>query len=160
MLFNLIIIVFITSILWFILFLLYIKKQKRENEVKENIINKHLDSFLLYNQWLMMRNEGKRLANYFEEMGYQNIAVYGLGDIANRLAEELEGSDIRIEYGVDQNLSNVKTIIETTYSMQEELPKVDVVVVTPFHTYGSIEKVLKKKVDCPIISIEDVVWSV
>ena len=50
--------------------------------------------------------------------------------------------------------------IEDIYFPEDELPKVDAIVVTPYSAMESIKAMLKNKVDCPIISLEEVVWSV
>ncbi len=122
--------------------------------------NKFQDNFLLYDHWLMLKNEGKSLSTYFEELEYKRIGIYGVGEIANRLYEELKDSEITVVCGIDQDVCNVKTVIENIYCLQEELPEVDVIVVTPFNSFNSIENILKEKISCPIISIEEVVWSV
>ena len=42
----------------------------------------------------------------------------------------------------------------------DDLPEVDLIVVTPVHYFDEIEEMLADKVDCPVISIEDVVYEV
>ena len=42
------------------------------------------DHFQLLNHWLEVKNEGKSIATYFEEMGYYHIAIYGMAELADR----------------------------------------------------------------------------
>ena len=44
--------------------------------------------------------------------------------------------------------------------MDDELEEVDAIVVTPISAFGEIKQTLEKKVDCPIISLEDVLYLV
>ena len=122
--------------------------------------NKFHDYFLLLSHWLEIKNRGGSAALYFEEMKYKRIAIYGMGELANRLFEDLQGTDIEIVYGIDQEPSSCATSIANVYSPNDELPAVDVIVVTPFSAYDNIENLLKKTANCPIISIENIIWSV
>ena len=48
---------------------------------------------------------------------------------------------------------------ENIYSLNDKLPKVDAVVITPFYAFDSIRNDLKNKMDAKIVSIEEVIWS-
>lgn len=133
-----------------------------QNQIKAlKVANEKLsDNYQLLNHWLEIRNEGRSVAEYFNDMGYQHIAIYGMAELANRLFEELEDSDIQVDYGIDRDVSCTIARIENVYSLEENLPKADVIVVTPYYAFESICRDLKGKVSCPVISIEDVIWSV
>ena len=83
-----------------------------------------------------------------------------MAELANRLMEDLEDSPIRVIYGVDRDVSCTISRIRDVYDISEELPKADVIVVTPFYAYENIKHQLEKKVNYPIVSLEEVVWSV
>lgn len=122
--------------------------------------NRYHDYFLLLSHWLEVKNRGGSAASYFKDMGFRKIAIYGMGELANRLFEDLQGTGIEIVYGIDQDVANCTTIIENVYSPNDELPMVDVIVVTPFSAYDNIESKLKENTSSEIISIENVIWSV
>ena len=122
--------------------------------------NKFHDYFLLLSHWLEIKNRGGNAASYFKDMGFKKIAIYGMGELANRLFEDLQGTDIEIVYGIDREPSSCATSIANVYAPNDELPAVDVIVVTPFSSYDDIESLLIKNTKCPIISIENVIWSV
>lgn len=72
-----------------------------------------------------------------------------------RLVEELGASDITVDYVIDQNVSSNDC---KTYKMNEELPCVDAIIVTAITYFDEIESALSEKVDCPIISLEDIIY--
>lgn len=119
-----------------------------------------LDHYRLLNHWLEIKNEGKSVAAYFEDMGYRHIAVYGMAELGNRLMEDLEGSSVHVDYGIDRDISCSIARIGEVYFPEDELPESDVIVVTPYSSFGAIKKQLEEKVNCPVISLEEVVWSV
>ena len=135
-------------------------KQQKKAEGLQNRINVLSDHFQLLNHWLEMKGEGKSTVNYFEEMGYHHIAVYGMADLAIRLSEDLEGSSVSIDYGIDRDISCSLSRIDEVYSPKDALPETEAIVVTPYAAFDEIKKELEKKVRCPIISLEEVVWSI
>lgn len=132
----------------------------KRNKILLDEKDKLLDNYYLLNHWLEIKNLGKSVSMYFEWKGYKNIAIYGMAELANRLMEDLEDSPIRVIYGVDRDVSCTISQIRDVYDISEELPKADVIVVTPFYAYENIKHQLEKKVNYPIVSLEEVVWSV
>lgn len=133
------------------------EKTVEDKKVKENkqMSDKHLALYLMMNQWVKVKQEGKSLASYFEEKGYREIAIYGMSYAGEALVRELEGTGIRVKYGIDAKAVNIYTDIEvvTPDDVNEE---VDVIVVTPITFFDEIEIKLSEKVNCPIISLEDI----
>nr|WP_302111016.1 hypothetical protein [uncultured Acetatifactor sp.] len=137
------------------------KRHKKEKGALLSANNKLSDNYQLLNHWLEVKNEGKSLAGYFLEMGYSRIAIYGMAELANRLTEDLAGSGVEIVYGIDRDAGCSISRIAEVYSPQEDsLPEVDAVIVTPYYALEAIKKNLSGKVACPVVSIEEVVWSV
>ncbi len=114
--------------------------------------------FQLISQWLRLKQEGKSINNYFEKNNYRNIAIYGKGAIGESVEKELVNSNINIKYFIDQKAD--KKMDRFMVSPSSELEKVDVIVVTPILSYGEIKQQLVKKVDFPIVSIEDILFEV
>lgn len=128
-------------------------------EVQKNMSEKHLALFLLMNQWVAVKQKGKNLTDYFENMGYKKIAIYGMSYVGERLVEELKDSSIQIAYGIDKMAETIYSDIDLV-TMENELEQVDAVVVTPIFFFDEIEEELSKKIDCPIISLEDILYEV
>lgn len=136
------------------------RSKKTEISGLKNRIEVLTDHFQLLNHWLEIRNEGKTVASYFEEMGYRHIAIYGMADLANRLSEELFGTTVSVDYGIDRDVCCSLARIGNVYEPGGDLPETDAVVVTPYASFESIKAMLEKKVTCPIVSLEEVIWSV
>lgn len=118
---------------------------------------KHLALFLLMNQWVKVKQEGKNLAEYFENKGYKNIAVYGMSYAGETLVNELKDTDIKVIYGIDKNTDLIHTDINIV-SIDDDLKKVDAIVVTAITFFEQIKKELSEKTDCPVVSLEDILY--
>ena len=116
-------------------------------------------SYLLLLHWTEALYLGHRVSDYFVEEGFKNIAIYGMGDLANRLMDDLLDSEINVVYGIDRDAAGTVCKIKDIYSLNDKLPKVDAVVITPFYAFDSIRNDLKNKMDAKIVSIEEVIWS-
>lgn len=121
--------------------------------------NKHLALFRMMDQWVRVKQEGKNLASYFEKNDYREIAIYGMSYAGMTLVNELKDTDIMIAYGIDKNAEAIYSDIDII-SMDERLEDVDAIVVTAITFYEEIEEELSKKTDCPILSLEDVLYEV
>lgn len=121
--------------------------------------DKHLELFLMMNQWVKVKQEGKQLASYFEKKGYKTIAVYGMSFAGETLVNELKGSGIQILYGIDQRGGSVYTDIDIV-TKEDTLAAVDAVVVTAISFFEEIEEELCRKVDCPILSLGDILYQI
>lgn len=130
---------------------------KKDIGLKQDLSEKHLEMFLIMNQWVKIKQEGKCLQEYFKKNDYKTIAIYGMSYIGERLLEELKGSSIEVKYGIDKCADGIYLDIDVV-TMDKDLEPVDVVVVTPIHYFEAIEGELIKKIDCPIISLEDVLY--
>ncbi len=133
----------------------------KEKQVKEweKISNKHLALFQMMNQWVRVKQEGKNLVSYLEEKGYKKIAIYGMSYIGETFIEELKGTNVEAVYGIDKNANNIYADIDVL-SMEDSLPETDAVVVTAITFFDEIEKELSGKLDCPIISLEDILYGI
>ena len=60
-----------------------------EGKTRE-LAEKHLALFLMMNQWVKVKQEGKNLSCYFEKNGYKKIAIYGMSYAGETLLEELK----------------------------------------------------------------------
>ena len=135
---------------------------------KLNSVQKKVDKFKEYynilNQWLILKQEGNSLEKYFIENKYKTVSIYGMGEIGNRLYEELkDSSKIEVKYGIDNNASDTYSELEVL-SLEEytdlAADDIDVIVVTATFAFDDIKKSLSELLDCNIISIEDVVYGV
>ncbi len=106
------------------------------------------DFYLTLRKWLKLKLQSATLATALSDKGYRQIGIYGAGAHGKLLADDLTGSDIRIACWIEQNKK------DGVYSVDDELPDLDAVIVTPYLEYESIRRTLEEKgLTCPIISL-------
>lgn len=133
-------------------------KQKQKEQWK-NMSNKHLALMLLFNQWLLKKQEGKSIVEYFHKNEIKNIAIYGMSYVGERLYDELKNTDIEVKYAIDKNADNLYADVNVMLP-SEELPEVDAIIVTPISYYYEIKEMLSAKVDYRIISLDDMLCEI
>ena len=109
----------------------------------------------LMKEWVLKQKENHSVEAYLSERGYHRVAIYGLGEVGKVLLHRLQQNDIIVRYGIDQNGDSVCSDIEV-YRPDDDLKKVDAVIVTPISAYEDIKKVLEEKLPCPIISFREI----
>lgn len=123
-------------------------------------LGKFVKYFGLLDRWLWLKLQNKEIKEFFETKGYKRIAIYGLGEVGSRLYEELSrNSDISVIYAIDNNADKKNSPLKL-YKPEDTLPDVDVIVVSVDYIYDDIAELLSDKVSCPIISIDDVIFSI
>ena len=132
-------------------------KHKGEKQSRKNVV-KYLDLFRVMNQYVVIKQQHKDLAEYFEKRGYERIAVYGMSHIGQRLIDDLKGSKAQVIYGVDKRADRL-TYSLPIYDPSEDLPEVDAIVVTA-HDFDEIAEVLVEKLDCEILRFSDILFDV
>ncbi len=126
-----------------------------KQEIKK--IDKFKKYYNLLNQWLALKQQGKSLEMYFWENQYKTIIIYGMGEIGNRLYEELKNSRIEIKYAIDKNVIIEYDDLEIK-ELSNSMEQADVVVVTAIFAFDEIKKSIEDKFQCDIISLEDVIF--
>lgn len=111
----------------------------------------------LWNALDILREMNRKKINiisYFLKNNIKKIAVYGYGYMGNILLEELEEQNVSIEYIIDR-----KKINNDKYKvclLSKNMPKVDLIVVTPIGIYDEISKEIHKCVNYKTISFEQI----
>lgn len=133
---------------------------KEEEKIKvQKMSDKHLVLFLMMNQWVKVKQGGKNLASFFEINGYHKIAIYGMSYAGKTLVDELKGTNIKVLYGIDKSEDSLYEDIKVV-SLEDSLESVDAVVITAITFFEEIEENLSKKMECPIISLEDILYQI
>lgn len=125
----------------------------------QKMSDKHLALFLMMNQWVKVKQEGKKLEVYFKKYGYNKVAIYGMSYVGETLLSELKNSQVKVEYGIDKNASSIYTDIDVVRP-DEILRDVDAIVVTSIYFFDEIEEQLSERIACPIVSLEDILYEV
>ncbi len=132
---------------------------KKKTAKAQQYADKHLALFLLMNQWVKVKQDGKDIPAYLIEQGYKKIAIYGMSYVGETLYHELEDSPVEVAYAIDKRAEGMYADVELL-SPDDELPDVDAVIVTPVFFFDEIEEMLASKMDADIVSMEDILYEV
>ena len=104
----------------------YLAEKKVEQKAAK--VDKFKSYYNMLNQWLSLKQEGKSLEKYFVDNGYKTIAIYGMGEMGNRLYDELKDSkEVTIKYAVDQNADSTYSELDVI-DKDEEYEEADVII--------------------------------
>lgn len=151
-------IVILIGIIWTIIIEVISKyKFKKKINNSEQLGKKIVLYYHILNKWLEIRQNGGDLLSFFISNKYKMIAIYGYKELGERLYDELKNSDIKVQYVIDRAADNICSEVDIC-TPDDILQEVDVVVVTAPYYMEEIEKELREKLNCAIISLEDVVY--
>lgn len=108
-------------------------------------------------RWTMDAQKGMKPVDYLIKRSWYSVAVYGVGDVGKCLLSELADSAVTVKYVIDRRQLELDLPV---YTPEDDLPAVDCIIVTAVTEYGEISRRLKKKLDCQVISIEDIIYQV
>jgi ketol-acid reductoisomerase len=123
--------------------------------------DKFRELFMILAKWITINQQGRYIGEYFKRANYKNVAIYGMGEVGLLLYNELNNAGINVVCGIDKNADYMTLDIECDlFEPHDELPEIDVIVVTAIHYYDEIKSDLSNNVGCPIISLMNVIdWS-
>ena len=127
-------------------------------KVKE-MSDKHFALYTLMDKWYEAKRKGKKVSDVLVKRGYGSIAIYGMGTVGMRLFGELDGDGIAVKYGIDRN-RDIQCGGLKIVSPDMELKDIDAVIVTAVYYHEEIKKNLSSKVDCPVLSLEEILEGV
>lgn len=120
-------------------------------------MDKYLRMFLLANRWIKIKQDGLKIGKFIDELGYKKVAIYGVGELGISLLKEFNGSRAKIIYGIDRNASSIHANIDL-YKPDDDWKQVDLIIVTIISDFDEIETGIKEKMNCAVLSLEDIVY--
>lgn len=152
----------IGGITWFVLYiagLLFISFQfaLTVSKNKDRAVMKYKGYYLFLLDWLTNLENGRYISDFLEAKGYVNIAVYGGGYISEHLVTQLYRTNISVKYIIDKSIMKFTSYKVPIYSVNDNLPEVDAIIVTPIWDCENIRNELSHKVKYPIISMKDII---
>ncbi|MDE7336992.1 MAG: hypothetical protein K2N32_02640, partial [Clostridia bacterium] len=106
---------------------------------KDTQYNKIWKNFLLLYDWMDLERTGEQvLASHLLEKGYNEILIYGWGYLGERLVRELENTQIKVIGILDKKKTHNYYALPV-YTMQDKLPKADVVIITVLYDMEKIK---------------------
>lgn len=148
-----------TEIVLGTIFLNQIREKNRQIKYWRQSAEKSAQIMRLYDQWVFIHQDHKSTYDYFVEKGIKSIAIYGMDNVGERFYDELKDTDIKIAYAIDKKGGSINAEIKMV-SPEDELERVDAIVVTAVYYFDEIFKNLSSKTDIPIISLEEILHEV
>ncbi len=135
------------------------KAAYRKTKELEKKAERYLTLFRMMDKWVEIKQEGKNLSMYFQNHGYTRIAIYGMSLAGRTLYNELENTGITVAYGIDKNAESLYADVDI-FSLDESLEPVDAVIVTAVTYFEEIKKDISEKMQCLVLSLEDILYEV
>lgn len=129
---------------------------EEETELKRQRRSRSGYEALLHN-WICLKQQKVDFAEYFNKYGYQKIAIYGMGRLGMHLLNELRESSVTVCYGIDKNREKIQCEMDIYKPEQELSKRIDAVIITITNQYREIAEKLRKMLNCPMVSIEEVI---
>ena len=129
------------------------------NQVIERLletITKNNKILNVYERWIKLKTRSGGVHQFIQDNGFRKVAVYGMGSLGRSLCDELSHNQVEVVYVIDKNI-NINCGEYQCYTMQDEFPEVDVVIITPITYFEEIAKELSKKLSCPLLSLDDII---
>ena len=120
---------------------------------------KYAAYYRLAASWLLLRNDGRSMAEYFADHQYRRVAVFGLGRLGMCLLSELRDSGVEVRYGIDRNAEHFSYLDLEVVPPDGPFEAVDAVVVTPFFECERLVLDLEYRTSAKVVSLEDIVLS-
>ncbi|WP_251208677.1 hypothetical protein [Acetatifactor aquisgranensis] len=108
-----------------------------------------------FDLWLQQKQDNHQIQDFFLRNGFREIAIYGMHYLGEHLLRDLRETEITVKYAIDKNADKIACGVKVI-PPDAELEKVDAIIVTAIYYFDDIEKQLASKIDCPIISLDDV----
>lgn len=146
---------YITMMLLFFILITYCIYKNKEVKSQNKKINKFKQYYEILNFWLKATFEGKSIEKVIMQQGYKTIAIYGMGEIGQRLFESLKNTDIEVAYIIDEGTSYFDEL--EIKNIGDELSPVDLIIITPTFDYEMISKKLSFYYQYKVCSIKDII---
>ena len=118
-----------------------INEKKKTSERYIVDIDRRYRKFEVYmnylDKWMMLRERGRCLSEWFHKNGYKKIGIYGYGIMGRHLKEELSESGVEVLFLVDLEKERLVTDVPILLP-NDEFPLNDVIVISAFYFYNEI----------------------
>lgn len=120
-----------------------------------NELKRYKSLYQLECLWREWEKERKEFGVFLMRYSINTVAIYGMGRQGKLLYEALKKEGVEIRYAIDKKTIGNKGRL-LILSPESELPEVDLVIVTVLYEYNLIAQKMRRKLDCPIISLEQI----
>ena len=131
--------------------------EKLDDSVIE--MQKNLQKSVLFywalTRWMDLKIRGGCTADILKKLGYSRIAVYGYAELGQLLCRELTGTEVDVSYVIDKKVKDTKMKNLPIYFPRNDLPDVDVIVVTAIYYFDEIQKELMQMGYNNVVSLRE-----
>lgn len=109
----------------------------------------------LANRIIRANSQGKTISKTIEERGITSVAIYGMGEIGERIMEDiLLNSSVRLLYGIDIKAAELYMAVPV-YTLQQAagIEKPDLIILTVSGSNNSLRKEIQEKMSCEVMTI-------
>lgn len=132
----------------------YERFMQMEELYRNNLARKE-SFYQLMRKWLQYKLDGKSIAEKIATLGYKKIAIYGAGRHGEMLYQDIKNSVVSLEYFIDKNAEKLSEKEFQIFSLDDVLPEVDVIIVSPYLEIALIKKELEQKCTYNIIALDE-----
>ena len=107
------------------------------------------------NRIIRANSRGKTISNKIEELGIRTMAIYGMGEIGERVMEDiLLNSSVKLLYGIDIKAAELYMAV-SVYTLQQAagMEKPDLILLTVGGGSDSLKKEIREKMSCEVMTI-------
>lgn len=146
--------------------LMYIKRifsiffsgiQNDKDAIKK--LNSQINVYKKYNKqmkrWIMISQENESICSYLKRNNYNNIAIYGMGDIGQLLYRECMAYGINIKYTIDK-YANCKACNVPIFFLKSGLEEVDCIVLTVYTGDVGLKTQIENVTGYKVIMFEEI----
>ncbi len=95
------------------------------------------------------------LSQIFEQKKIKSVAIYGYGNVAESVRNILKRNGVETKYFIDKAAQSIQCECKV-YSIQEEWPEVDAIIIVPVNYKEEISNLIKNKAGYLTIPLEKV----
>ena len=108
--------------------------------------------------WMQNREKNKSIGCYLNGKNIKKIGIYGYGMLGRHLVYELKEAGLEDVWIADRR-DNISQDFYSFINLAkgDSIPQTELVIVTALGNMEEIENMLRYKVDCPIVSLDEIV---
>lgn len=125
----------------------------RKNHIRELEICRN--AYSVYDSWLAQTLQGQNPADIFKKASIKTVAIYGAGYIGKSICKLMKNTDTQVVFYLDRNADYINLEIPA-YTIENSPERVGGIIISLFKEAESIKADLKKKYDCPIYTIREI----
>lgn len=110
-------------------------------------------------QWLLIHQDKVQITDFFKNHGYKRVAIYGMGELGRLFLKELNNTEVEVPFAIDRNAHSIITSNIKVVTLAEAREDADVIVVTVIDKFDAVKADIEKHMNVPVISLEDVLFS-